>query len=435
MKSMTLLAGFILLGSMIVAVSGCKPSHTASINSTEDSSDLLDLTPTEDVETDKNVVFNFADFAANNRALSSTIGPLASKDRSYIEIGEPSKFGIQTNSKLESSLNKAFGRRTSLDGSFWVDGFAFGKKIGGDGVGTLVDMGIQAEEREMELKGHLRFLGKERLAGALKTAIEQLLTRSLGGDSIVYGSPFLGLKVGGNIGGQIGLKADLDRNLDDAIVLAFTPKSGLNGGLTTKVESLSFVRTEVAGLVNILDSSLVNQGTFGALRQLGLMIGDVGMDSGTFSALDGSIVIGASVGPNGLLPDSVDQKLWTKITEKSAEFLKKWGVWLPDLSWSHVVWDPKPVHVKDLPEFSKPFLSFFNKPLDRANCDEKHKELETYVNKVSGNIERLAAKVDASYQQSKDENLKNRLRVLSNVKTNYQVILARCQEYCNNLRE
>lgn len=390
-------------------------------------------TPPEPLELKKELVFNFAEYAANHPSLASTLGSLASKDRSYLNIGEPNRFGIQTNAKMENSLNKGFEKRTSLDGSFWVDAFAFGNKLGGAGVGSLVDMGIQANERDMSLKGYLRFLGNERLAGALKSSINQILTRSLGGDAILYGSPVLGLKVGGNIGGQIGLKADLDRNIDDSTIFAFTPKSGLNGGLTTKIESLSFARVEIAGLVNIIDSSLVNQGTFASLRQLELVVGDIGMDSGTFSALDGSIVIGASAGSEGVLPNNVDKNLWVTMTEKAANLLKKWGTWIPDLKWTHIVWDPTPIMIKDLPEFSKPFFNYFKKPANRLQCEARYSELKIHVDKISQNINRLSEILDEQYAQTNDDSLKKRLRVLANVKTNYQVILGHAQEYCISL--
>lgn len=426
----------IFLGTIFSIISCKKASdHIAPLSQDNNKSQTSDLAPSlEDIETEKDTIFSFAEFAAKSPQLKNSLGALTSKDKSYLEIGKQNRFAIQTNARVQNTLSKVIDdKRLNIQGSFWVDGFAFNNKIGGNGTGALTDMGIEANAQDLHLKGHLRFLGKDRLAGILKTAIDQVLTRELGGDALIFGSELLGLKVGGNIGGQIGLKADLDRNIDDAAVLAFTPKSGLNAGITTKVESLSFSRVEVAGLVNLIDSSIVNQGTFGALRKISLILGDIGMDSGEFKALDGKIVLGASVGAHGELPTNVDRNLWTIMTEKSAEILKKWGVWLPSLKWQHHLWDPKPVYVKDLPEFMKPFISFFRKPMTSDQCMEKYEELSKFIRKTSENFDQISHQINDSYEKSKDDSQLSRLRVIANVKTNYQMILGKVHEYCINL--
>jgi hypothetical protein len=289
----------------------------------------------------------------------------------------------------------------------------------------------------MKMGGHIRYIGKDMMAGKLASSIKRMLTRSLTDQSILYGSPLLGLKVGANIGGEFGVEGDLDRNLEEAMILGFTPKTSLSSALTGKVEVLKFSRAEIAGTVALLSTSLTTQGTVGSLREQGLILGDVGMEGGSFDALDGKIVIGASAGlDNGLMPSGVDASLWKIFDQTLKATLATVLPLNPDWKWVHVVWDPKPVSIAQLPTFSSPFLNILKSKLTAAECEQNYDTLSKFVAENSLNIERLASEVDKAYvvSGSKDEALEQRLRALAKAKTNYQMIKGDMQKYCLKLK-
>ena len=417
-------------------ITGCKVNPVK-----EDSPNASQLqaggTTTSAVETQDQLLFSLARFSKENKTLNSTLGKLSAANSEYLEIGSKDRFAVQTNLSLSTIANKGFlTKKSAINGGYWADAFVFGKQLGGSGKGALVDIGLDAAEDSMSLSGHIRYLGKEMLAGKLASKVERLLTRGLTDETLLYGSPLLGLKAGGNVGGEIGVKGDLDRSLDESMILGFTPRVGLNAGLTGKLEVLKFARAEVGGMVELVSSDITTQGSVSALRRLGLIMGDLGVDGGSFNALDGKVVIGASTGLEETdLPLGVDASLWRTV---DFALQSAFAALLPhdaDWKWVHVVWDPKPIAINKLPLFTAPFLSILDKKISADECEDRYQKLSAFVDSNSANIELLTEKVNEEYEsrEEEDEELAQRLRVLATVHTNYQTIKANMQRFCLSL--
>lgn len=433
---MRILSSVLIVTSVVGLVSSCRavksPKSTSEVASKDGGSPSIDK-----IENSDKQLYSLARYIENSKSSMPKLQPYVAPGAPYLTFGSGDKFQVKTNLEMDGKFKKALGTRNSLVGKFWVDAIALDKQVGGAGQGSLLDISVEANELELDLMGHIRFLGTDKIAGKLPSDFDQTLTRELSQDFIVYGNHLLGVKAGANVGGELGLFTDLARNPDSSFVLGFTPHAALLAGLRGSVEALLFSYVEVKGVVELLDTKLTTEGSVSPLPSIDMVLGDVGQASGTFNALDGKILIGAGLGYDiDGLPKDIDNGLWHKINSATHEIMKDMSEkFLPNVKWVHVVYDPEPIFLRELPVYTKPYYAFLKRPLTQAECDAQYRHVSEYVTGVSKKIEALAITIDEAYQKhAKDsDEVERRLRLLASVKTSHQMIASELQKECFSL--
>lgn len=315
----------------------------------------------ESVDTKGSEKFNMATFIRENprtQILKNYVSP----GDSSLFFGQKDKFYIESNMTLDSQGEKGFifGGPRAVTAAYWLDGFVFGKKMGGNAPrGFLIDVGATADLATTTLEAHFRFLGQDKFSGQVDGIYENTFVRDLSIEPIFYPVPLLGIRVAGNIGGELGLRTELGVKTPDSINLNFKPKSQINAGLSSSIELIHFLSAKVEGIVNLMSFDLASAADLGYIKAANYLYGHNGVDGGQLQALDGKIEISAKAGVTGILPAGVDARLWNLL-----------GVDPSQTSWSHTIWDPKPVLTDDLPAYGNSFMKFSSKPKNLSDCEQ-----------------------------------------------------------------
>jgi hypothetical protein len=231
-----------------------------------------------------------------------------------------------------------------------------------------------------------RFLGKDIYAGKKESRFEQTIVRDLAQDVVIYPLPLLGLKVGGKLGGELGLTSEFGLPHAQSVGLQFLPRSSLHASLGAGLQVLAFSSAEVRGQVKMLDLNAIQSASLSAMPAQNLVYGTQVWKADQLKALDGKIEIVAKAGLSAL-PASVDGSLWQAIKDRLG------------FEWSHAVWDPEPVFVRDFPAAANKLLRIFKKPGEERICEDHRKALQETL---SAHQKSLEKQVDQStgFQQA-----------------------------------
>lgn len=350
-------------------------------------SDKKDGSELNEVAEKSSTKFNLASYVKENPKMENLKRAVA-PDESYLFFGERNKFRAETNFIIESRSDKSFfdGDR-AISASYFIDSYVFDKRIGGNGRGSILDLGAVADMASSTIEAHVRFMGQDKYKGELGKSLDQTFTRDLNLETVYYPVPMLGLKVGGNVGGELGLKAELGFRNDRMMSLLFQPKTSISAGLGGGVTALAFATAKIEGLVRLLELKLAASANLGYMAERGFSYGHIGVDGGELTAIDGAIKILARAGLDGILPAGIDKALWKFV-------MKTIGIEKSEWEWEHTVWDPAPISENDVPAYTSSFAKMGKEPKDLSDCRlavaEVDATLEQHISQLqaySGDLE------------------------------------------------
>ncbi len=323
--------------------SACKPSSPAS------TSDVL-------AEETQEEAFNLATFLRQTQGLSEKIKKMIAPGDAFLYVGDKQRFDIETNATLKTQGESGlFAGRRGIYANQWIDAHVFGQRLGQKSGGQIVELGANADMDQKSIQVYFRFLGKDIYAGKVESRFEQSIVRDLTQDAVLYPVPLLGLKVGGTVGGELGLVSELGLPTQKSLGLSFLPKSSLHASLGAGLQILAFSSAEVRGKVQMLDFQSLHQANLSPVPSQNAYYSTQAWKADQLKALDGQIDLVAKAGLSAL-PSSVDGSLWQAIKDRLG------------FEWSHTVWDPEPLLIKELPPFASKLLRLLKKPKEASAC-------------------------------------------------------------------
>lgn len=352
-------------------------------------------------------VFGLARFVQTSEYLNA-LKPYVDESGSFLLFGDRSKFGVETNLSVEARGGSALvgGGERYINAQYYLDGYVFGKELS---TGRLVDIAARADLSQSVMNGHIRFLGDDKYKGEIKTGFSKSFVRDLSIERVVYGTPLLGVTVGGTIGGEIGLKGSPGLRADGAVSFVFEPNIIVNSSLSGGVKVLTFANAEILGSAMLMDLKVAGSANLGYSPFNQFVYGNAGLDGGTLDALDGKVEILANADLDGILPSGVDASLWQLI-----------GLEKTDFEFRHTLFDPIPLYTQDIPSRTASFYTYLKTP--GASCNAM---AEKTIENLNGRLDRLERETSQLSDQA--------LRVNKSSEIALKSVIRDLTQYCESL--
>jgi len=323
-------------------------------------------------------LFNLAQSIKENVKLEK-LHQYVAAGNAYMFFGDKKTLRAESNLTIDSNADAEDGGKT-IDAAYFLDGYALGKNLGED-KGHILDFGATATVASpSKMEAHIRVLGDDKYKGDATGLVEHTFMRDFPFEVPYYPIPAVTLVVSGKVGGEMGLRAELGVRQDNAMQLMFLPRVSLNAGVTGEIKLIEILKAQAEGLMKLVEMNLRSSASLGLIAASNYLYGNIGIDSGSITALDGAVKLKASAGLAGL-----DRLGFGKLIAKLG-----FGD-STDLDWSYTLFDPKGLIVKDIPVYSKAFMKFYKKPANRAECVSKTKDVSAQLAKHIASLKLFAS--------------------------------------------